>query len=661
MAHYFEVWTRPGDPDFGRVIDDPTFREASIRDAPNQLGGGNFQMPSSFTRFDDILKIDGAASVSSLVRVWDDTTTPDSIVYEWLVDSVQPTSSKNDPYVDVSGSGIKAILTYPKTQPYDWDGSLAWACSACDWIWGGQQVLSNPGFEESFPVATVYILNITATGGSFTLTDGTDTTSAIGAPFTDLAVTIANEIEADITALPDVVVDRTSIANPTYTIRFVSPPFGPTLAVNTGSLTGGTATMTLDTAGFLDVSPWTLEYNFADTNPGIPESWTFQAATSPVRTGTYSLEVKAPPTTPISNRNPGIQQIISVKPNQIYQGSVWVWPTSATDRFRLYLATPGEEVVATSGNTGTTLTPGQWNEITLVDVTIPPGVTQVAFRLDQPNPDPYTFSTYFVDDASFFEGFAPTSAGGIVEVLYGTYIDPALWPTIVWDDGSGTDTPYLTLDFDDVNDSNGDPWVDTEIVMRVYVRQTLWMVLTQLAGSYGIEFRVVPDDEEAGTWLLQMFNPEGMGTDYSAAATPAIQGGSSDTNRRIRRFLPNTWHMVEGLQRLTARASDAGLLSALGFIGGERIARGLPDLAGVEAAAAEDATTTVIAGDYWSYELVLPQAVPGTDYVLGDTLAVHDPPEVDGTGRFWDWGATFTPEGGETHEVQFVVVSLESP
>ncbi len=177
MGSYFEIWTRPGDPNFGRVIDDPPFREATIHDAVNLKGDGTMQIPNSFDRFDDILKIDGASSTASLVRVRSDVD--DSVTFEWMPRALVPTSSKNDPYEDLSGRGIKHILEFAKTEAFDWDGTDNWVCSQCDWIWGGTNLITNGGFEDSGETSTVYEIYTDATSGDFVLTDGTDDTSAL--------------------------------------------------------------------------------------------------------------------------------------------------------------------------------------------------------------------------------------------------------------------------------------------------------------------------------------------------------------------------------------------------------------------------------------------------------------------------------------------------
>ena len=88
------------------------------------------------------------------------------------------------------------------------------------------------------PSATpdVYELYTDATGGTFTLSDGTDTTSAIA--FNASATDVENTIEADIAAITDVRVTGAGTAGNPWIIEFVDPQFGITLACDGAGLTG---------------------------------------------------------------------------------------------------------------------------------------------------------------------------------------------------------------------------------------------------------------------------------------------------------------------------------------------------------------------------------------------------------------------------------------
>jgi hypothetical protein len=486
---------------------------------------------------------------------------------------------------------------------------------------------------------------------------GTSPTSAIA--FNAGAATIEAEIEADLSALPDVAVADVSSTNPfRRLIQFVDPPFGVTMAVNTGSLTGGSATLiATQPAGPSQVpSGWQRARSLVSgLGPvGNYTTWETSADQNHTPGGQFSLKIDPGPTGATSNRNGGAQQMLSVTPGQTYQAAVWVYPTSGTDRFRLRISTLGEEIVAENNPNGVTLTINTWNQIVVPDVVVPAGVTQVIFRVQNTTPFPANPATFYVDDAEFNEGLNAASPGEVIRLLYESYVDPALQGTIYWDDGSATNTPYLTLDFSDTLDSAGDAWDETDVEIRVYQRMNLFQVLTQLADSYGVEFRVVPDDVENGTWLLQMYNDGGMGTDYTTAASPAILGASEDTRRQLRRFLPVSDHVVEAGDRSTGRANNAGFVTALGKIGGERYDRTVPGVDAAVTAATEDRDDALLTGESWDYEFSDPRIVPLTDYTLGDLLTVHDPPEADGVGRVWDITAVFSPER-ERWEVEYLV------
>lgn len=653
MGYYFEIWSRPGDPNFGRVIYDPPFREASLSDAVNELGGGRMQLPSSFDRFDDILLVDRtnlANSVSSLVRCIDDVT--NEIVNEWLPASINPTATKNDPYVDVSGRGIKEVLTFARTGPFRsghmnvlLDGQIP---SQPDWNWGGDNVLANGDLESSTVVAKAFEIRIVASAGTYTLSDGTDTTGAIA--FNASAGTIEAALEADLGSITDIAVAG---AGPgVFVLQMVTPPFGVNLTLDDSGLTG-TGTIETTQGGGLQPNPW---QRVAALIFGVPQNvgnydlFDVSSLQNHTPGGQYSLRINPGPVGVSSNRNGGAQQVVNVNPGSLYQAGVWIYPTSGTDEFRLAIFGIGEEIIASTTWGGVTLTPNTWNELTLSDIEIPAGVNQIIFRVQCTNLAPSDPSTFFMDDAYLYEGLPPTTIGDIGLTLYAHYTDPVVQDGVIfWDDGSATDTPYLTCDFDAVNNSAGVPWANPAVSLRVYMRQNFYQVLTKLASDELIEFRVVPDDPEAGTWLLQIYD-EGQMDD---APDAALIGGSSDVSRQLRRFRPDSMFMVEGTGRLFAAVQSAPLTGALGKIAAERLVPELVEGPAALDAALADETAAPINGLVYSYELVQPQQSPGTDYLLGDTVYVHDPPEADGPGRFWSWTVTFNPDQVR-HEVDFL-------
>lgn len=648
MSIWAEVWTRPGDASFGRVIDYLPSTNFGLFDALNRVGRGNASVADTFDRFDEILLIDPntpANSVASLVRYFSDSD-PTTPIFEWLPNLILPKTDKIDRTVEITGDGIDKILEYARTEAYDWDGSDDWVPEFPDWIYGGRNVVQNPSFEAENAQPIIYELLITATGGTYTLSDGTDTTSAIAFDATES--TIETRIEADIAAITDVVVDPIDGG---FTIEFKVPAVGVSLTVNTGSLTGGSATLTLTQEGVLQPDPWTKSQQI---NVGTPKVFgcydTFEVTTEQARTGTHSLKIDPCDVTNAGLRFAGVQQVINVQPGGTYQASIWVRPTSATNTFRFVLRTLGGEEIERDQQSN--IPANTWTEFSISDLIIPDGLTQIILRFADITAVGSNPAVFYVDDGAMNEGLSPTTAGEILGDLYDDATSNHSPDRVVWEIGS-SGTPYLTLDFTDSVDSAGAAWVHSEIQIRIWMRMTYLQVIEQLSRGWGYEWRVVPNDVENGTWKLQVYNPGTMKTDYTSAASPAIQGGSSDVRRAIRRHLPATDYMVEGESRITARDRDSDLLTALGRIESSRLDRQLPSQSATADAAFEDKVDAIPNSSSYSYVLVNPQDEPLTDYVIGDLLTIHDPPQVEDSARLFDITATFSP-GAEEWEVDFV-------
>lgn len=636
VGYWLEVWKRPGAVDFGKVLDSPPFREASYHIGIGLVGDGTMQLPDTFEDFDLILDV--VNEVGSLIRLREDAT--GTIVGEWIPSQISPVADKNNPIVDVGGRGMNEIMEYAVTEPVDWDGSQQWTPNVPDWIWGGSNLVTNGDLEDGSVSVTQYLLQIDATGGSFTLTDGTDTTLPIvdgSGDFDDLEAILTTRIETDITALPDVVVDRTSIANPAYLIQYVTPPFGPTLSVNTGSLTGGTATLELEQAGVISPDPWEIVHNFGESAPPDDAYPFFGVVTTSPDTGTYCLLIDPPTPTPIANRQPGGQVIFRVTPGQMYQISVRCRPNSAADLFRWRLVTDGEEIIASDSGF---LTAGVYQTLSLTDVVIPDGITTVAFRVQIVNGHPHNPSAFRLDNLIITEGFAATTVGDIITLLYeDACVNHVADGRLVWEDEDNPGNPYLTLDFDAVNDSSGAPWDNDAVSFKVPMRFSYLQMMEALESQENIEWRVVPVDPLTGLggWLLQVYNEGGM--DDTPAVT--LHGGSQDTRRTLHRYRPMTHWLAEGLGLLTARATA---VSGFGRMEVARYDRTAPDMAATQREADSDKANASAINAVWSYEVVDPQDAPLYHYRVGDTIGILDPPDVDESGRVWELNLRLAPE-----------------
>lgn len=642
-----EVWTRPGHPNFGRIIADPPFTSAAIHDGVNLPGDGGMKIPASFDRFTEILHVDPvtpANSVSSLVRITDPAYPEEP--FEWLPGSMMPTTDRDDPNVDVAGRGIKSILGYARVEAWDWDGSADFVPTFPDWIYGGRNVLADPGFETPTIQPTVYDLLINATGGTYTLTDGTNTTSALAWNASDGAIETAIESASPAPLADDVLV--TPIAGG-YQIETVGAPAN-NWTVNIGSLTGGTpprATLARSQTGALQPSGWTKNRQVSFGTPRDRGVYTnFRVVgpsteiTGPVHSGNYSLWINPGAVTSVVTQFAGAQQVVSVTPGGIYQASIWVYSVTGGD-YRLVIREIDEDLIVWNN---VTIPAATWTQVSIADVQIPEGATQVIFRFANVEPSG-TPSDFYLDDAEFNEGMAATTIGQMLRELYEDATVDHIG-RVVWEDEANPGTAYLTLDFSDTLDSNGDAWAHSELTVKFWMRMTYFQVMDHFAQTWGYEWRVVPDDYETGTWLLQVYNPDGMETDYTTAANPAIQGGSSDVRRGVRTFMPvGTDLMVEGLQRVTARAANATLVGALGRIESARLDNELPSLEATSDAVDEDTTYSLLDGVTYPYTLADPVDIPLFAYKLGDRLTIHDPPVVDTDGRLADVEATITPSG----------------
>ena len=105
-------------------------------------------------------------------------------------------------------------------------------------------------WNSSEPLNEIQNVYNNATGGTFTLSDGTDTTLAID--FDALATTIETRLETDITAITDVSVTGSGTSSDPWSIEWINPGdqnISYTLIAGDGSLTGGSSTVTVGQDG----------------------------------------------------------------------------------------------------------------------------------------------------------------------------------------------------------------------------------------------------------------------------------------------------------------------------------------------------------------------------------------------------------------------------
>lgn len=643
MTLRVEVWSRPGEFPYVRKIASPPYSSAGLTSVFSGVGRGNVVLPRNYDRLDEILYTDPDTPSNgawSTIRVYDDTT----LVYEWLPNPRVPATDKNDPDIELTGLGIESIMGFARVEPWDWDGSTSWVSTFPNWVWGGRNILTNPGFEDSTcrPEVNQVVIDATVSGGTFTLSDGVDTTSGIA--YNAAASTIENVLEADITAIDDVNVTGSGTPDDPYVITFITPCiFAGGLIFDGSALTPapGDSALTRSQFGALMPNPWTKSQTVSDGTPVIHGDYTsFRVTTAEAHSGTYSLLIDP---ASIGRRFAGAQQIVNVKAGGTYQAAVWVKTNSASQEYRFVIRGIDEDLLLdTAGNPALvqqTLASGTWTLFSIPDVDVGDN-TQVIVRIANINVSGNP-AIFYVDDGVFAEGMAAATVGVMMGDLYADATTDHVG-RVVWDDGnSGL---YLTLDFSDTLDSAGAAWADPELSLTFRPRMSYLQVLGEFA-NLGYEWRVVPDATD-GAWLLQIYNPGTLGGSVAAGLTQ----GAADIRRQARFFAPNyTDVVVQGQGQLSSRATNAGLESAFGRIEGSQLEMNITSttdalLAASDAAAAENRQAESLVYTIRPYTGI---SRPLLAYKPGDLIMVDDPEIVQDERRVTSIEAVSDKTGDE--------------
>lgn len=413
-----------------------------------------------------------------------------------------------------------------------------------EWNFGGENLLSNPGFEESPTTPKSIEIIITATGGTYTLSDGTDTTSAIA--FDAPASEVSARIETDLGGFTDIVLAQSSASPRTFVMTMIDPPFGVNLFLDDANLTGGEGTATTTEEGGLTPGAWTKARPLVaglPSNTGFYDQ--FAVSTAQARTGVNSLAVNPGPFNATSNRLGGAQQVMRVTPGSLAQASVWIYPTSGQDQFRLGLFSVGEEYIAASEWAGETLTPDTWNEISIADVQVPDNVDQLIFRVACTNLVPTNPSLFFIDDAEYYEGLPAATIG-------------AIWDLVI-----GSRAPYLVPTFNATTDSNSEAW-DADRSVALTEGDTWGQIAESFQQLWGYVHRVRYDRED-NTYYYDIFNPGYVEVDHSSTDTGSLIVGMNILGGEVVSRSPEATNFrVVGEGGFWAEDDDANLVGPWG-------------------------------------------------------------------------------------------------
>jgi len=314
MATTYEVWTLPwASVGFKRKIARlPVIAGTGRGSIQHSTTAGTGTVSIDTSRFFDAAgnpRLDQIISDTegSLVRVYD--SLPDGtrvILDEWIVKRVAQKHSETR----------IAQLSGPPLRSRAFDGTIVYAFDypaqpsiIKDHVWGGINLLQNPSFEEieTVPVKYELWLESGVSAGTFTISDGTDTTSGIA--YNATTGTIENAIQDDITAVDDINITGQGTQDDPWVFELVDPATGINLTFNGAGLTGGSGTLTRTQEGSLQPSGWTRSQQVSFGEPKVFGNVdTFEVSDDFADDGTYSLKIDPAAGPPWFA---GVQQVIS--------------------------------------------------------------------------------------------------------------------------------------------------------------------------------------------------------------------------------------------------------------------------------------------------------------------------------------------------------------
>lgn len=625
MGLRFEVWTLPSAASFEKKFDVPEVLagSAGVRELSSYTNE-RLSVPSSWEDIDSV----ASETVSSWIRVYDGTT----LIDEFRAMRVSKLAKR---------PSVRQISGPQRNGMVEWCGIYPFSETQPDWIFGGENLLTNPSFEDNTAQPLIYHLWTDATGGTFTLSDGTDTTSPIdydgnpGPGNTGGRLTIENALQDEITAITDVFVGGSGVESDPWVIEFNDPKLGVTLSVDGSSLTGGSATLTREQAGELTPTGWEPNQHVlegvSDQPFGNPN--TFEVSDEQASDGSFSVKIDQPEGFPPSGFA-GVQQRVRVNSGGTYQAAGDFYPTDGDDTFYLTIRTLDNEHIdsSTGGITPGTLTPDQWNTESIVDVTIPDHVSEIIFRYAQggtgdADNDP---APWYADNAIFTEGFAASTYTKILRLL----IEAA--------QARGT-FGFIELDATDGADSNGTTLSAISFTAYTGDNAHLGHVVND-GKSMGYHWRIVPASEAnvitpaAGTThVLQVFfDSEGEIEDLTASAGgPSVTtGGQLEDAETITRTPDFTTIELLGTGSLTLEDTDATLEANMGRIERVKDAEHLADTSSLQQLAdglfADQASNQIAAK---AVVLSTDQNRPGIDYTEGSKIWWQFPGILDKEAR----------------------------
>ncbi len=609
MRWRISAWTHPEDAGGFKLREHsvPAIKWTSS-DSQDPRGRCTITVPETYP-WQDLITVQNPADPSdtSLIRLYaegiDNTGDPDQ---EFLLIRFQKRiTDDGQAVVELFGQAWKvAGLNAAAVRWWDWQAG-ATVTKQPDWVYGGPNLLTNGDLEENGTIPNVWeLFNDGAAADTFTVTDGTDITTAIA--WDASAGTVETRIEADITAITQVIVTGEGTEAEPWTIEFSDPKFGITLSV---SSTGMTSTLDELTAGGLDPTGWTKSQTVTrGVNRLFGEYASvggFDVTDAVADTGTFSLRVNP---LLIGRRYAGAQQVVRVVPGSTYQASIRIRPGSATDKFRFVLRSLDEDFIAWAGGSNSYAT-GTFTTVTISDIVIPEGVTEMIFRfanVDGAGVNPLPFH---LDNAVLQRGLPASTIGVIANDLLAdakTDHAPGLVRIPYVDQGAYT----ATLD------SAGAAFATEAISLR----RGMAYATHVFGGSFadlGYEYDLTPNGDTAA-WDLELWNEGGRGAALTGLAFVVGMGvGGGMVAGRMPRA---TRWLAEGKDGIITEAINAAQETASGVVEAFFADPDLADVASLGRKAQHFIDEDIANRLALSVELADNAPTPYTDFGIGDTV-----------------------------------------
>lgn len=484
---------------------------------------GSVEVPAAWNRLDDVLTIDTADhsnDVGSVIHLYQrDVLGADSkpIVVGSFVAERYPESlaSKAVASTEISGRGLTSyFLDRVRLWARDYPANPT---AEDDWIFGGENILTNPGLEDGDLLSAEWAvwMEDDVASGTWQINIGGDLTDPFAWDVS--AADIRTEVIDAIPGLIDLTVSGSGTEEDPWVLT-VTDPSGeafPSFTAVDIDLGPGAATVLFETIHSggtgRQLEGWERSQNLdrGGREHGLYSSDGFRLTTSgePVRTGAYALRING------LTRYAGAQQRVNVIPGHTYTASVWVFTSSATNIFRFVIRDKYDGFIGgPQGLGGITIPINTWTEFTFTFVAptdmVIMRIAVVGDTVDGPAVNP---SPFYVDDGSMAPGIPATTIGDILlQMKADADVDHAV-------EAGREALTFITPTFDETLDSAGAAW-DSVRKMTLGAGDTYGQIAEAMQRLWGYVIRIRFDRED-NVYYWDAFNPGYMAFDHSTTGT----------------------------------------------------------------------------------------------------------------------------------------------